>query len=130
VTERPEPVRDLDWDPKRARAFTDRTADLYEELLQRLRDLPVTNRVTLEGVRDALAIDVPEEPMAEDALLEYLRDMVFERSMYPGHPRFMAYVSGAGTVPGAAADLLASGMNMNAGGWPLSTFFATVMIGP
>jgi glutamate/tyrosine decarboxylase-like PLP-dependent enzyme len=120
VTERPEPVRDLDWDPKRARAFTDRTADLYEELLERLRDLPVTNRVTLEGVRDALAIEVPEEPMAEDALLGYLRDMVFERSMYPGHPRFMAYVSGAGTVPGAAADLLAAGMNMNAGGWLLS----------
>ena len=32
----------------------------------------------------------------------------------------MAYVSGAGTVPGAAADLLAAGLNMNAGGWFLS----------
>ena len=40
--------------------------------------------------------------------------------MYPGHPRFMAYVSGAGTIPGAAADLLAAGLNMNAGGWLLS----------
>jgi glutamate/tyrosine decarboxylase-like PLP-dependent enzyme len=32
----------------------------------------------------------------------------------------MAYVSGAGTVPGAAADLLAAGVNMNMGGWMLS----------
>jgi glutamate/tyrosine decarboxylase-like PLP-dependent enzyme len=32
----------------------------------------------------------------------------------------MAYISGAGTVPGAAADLLAAGINMNAGGWQLS----------
>jgi len=76
--------------------------------------------VNVGDVRDALAIDVPEDPMAEDALDAYLRDMVFERSMYPGHPRFMAYVSGAGTVPGAAADLLAAGINMNAGGWFLS----------
>jgi aromatic-L-amino-acid decarboxylase len=120
VTERPEPLRDLDWDPRRARAFTDRTVDIYEELLERLPDLPVTNRVTVGDVRDALAIEVPEEPMAEEALLAYLHDMVFERSMYPGHPRFMAYVSGAGTVPGAAADLLAAGLNMNAGGWLLS----------
>jgi aromatic-L-amino-acid/L-tryptophan decarboxylase len=120
MTERPRPLRDLDWDPKRARAFTDRTADLYEELLERLRDLPVTNRVSVGDVRDALAIEVPEDPMSEDALMAYLRDMVFEWSMYPGHPRFMAYVSGAGTVPGAAADLLTAGLNMNAGGWLLS----------
>jgi aromatic-L-amino-acid/L-tryptophan decarboxylase len=120
VTERPEPRRDLDWDPGRARAFTDRAADLYEELLERLRDLPVTNRVTADDVRDALAIEIPDEPMSDDALFAYLRDMVFRRSMYPGHPRFLAYVSGSGTVPGAAADLLASGLNMNAGGWLLA----------
>ena len=32
----------------------------------------------------------------------------------------MAYITGAGTVPGAAADLLAAGLNMNLGGWRLS----------
>jgi aromatic-L-amino-acid decarboxylase len=120
VIPRPEPLRDLDWSPDRARAFTDGAVDIYDELLTRLRDLPVTNRVTVRDVHDALAIDVPEGPMPEDALLAYLHDMVFERSMYPGHPRFMAYVSGAGTVPGVAADLLAAGLNMNAGGWLLS----------
>jgi aromatic-L-amino-acid decarboxylase len=46
--------------------------------------------------------------------------MTFDWSMYPGHPRFMAYITGAGTVPGAPADLLAAGLNMNVGGWRLS----------
>jgi glutamate/tyrosine decarboxylase-like PLP-dependent enzyme len=32
----------------------------------------------------------------------------------------MAYISGAGTVPGAAADLLAAALNQNVGGWRLS----------
>jgi hypothetical protein len=41
MVERPAPVPDLDWDPKRARAFTDGVTDIYEELLTRLRDLPV-----------------------------------------------------------------------------------------
>lgn len=120
MSQRPEPVPDLDWEPKRARAFADRTTDLWEELLQRLPELPVGRRFTAEQVRDAVAIPVPDEPMPEDELFDYLRAMTFEWSGYLGHPRFMAYISGAGTVPGAAADLLAAGLNMNVGGWMLS----------
>ena len=120
MVERPEPVRDLDWDTKRARAFTDGVADIYEELLTRLRDLPVSRGWSVQEVRDAVAIPVPDEPMPEDEILEYLRTMTFDYSGYLGHPRFYAYISGAGTVPGAAADLLASGLNMNTGGWRLA----------
>jgi glutamate/tyrosine decarboxylase-like PLP-dependent enzyme len=120
MAERPEPVRDLAWSAARARAFVDRTADLYQELLERLPDLPVRPPVSAEEVRRAVAISVPEESMPEDELMAYLHDVVFERSAFLGHPRFLAYISGAGTVPGAAADLLAAGLNMNVGGWQLS----------
>ena len=109
MVERPEPVRDLDWDPKRARAFTDGVADIYEELLTKLRDLPVSGTWGVQEVRDAVVIPVPDDPMPEDELLEYLSKITFDYSGYLGHPRFYAYISGAGTVPGAAADLLASG---------------------
>ena len=118
--ERPAPVRDLDWDPSRARAFTDRTADIVEELLTRLRDEPVGRRWTEQQVREAVTRAVPDDPMPEEEIFAYLREIVFEWSGYLGHPRFMAYVSGAGTVPGAAADLLASSLNMNVGGWLLA----------
>jgi aromatic-L-amino-acid decarboxylase len=40
--------------------------------------------------------------------------------MYVGHPGFLAYVCGAGTVPGAAADLFAAALNPNLGGYRLS----------
>jgi glutamate/tyrosine decarboxylase-like PLP-dependent enzyme len=116
----PPPVPDLAWDPKSARRFAERTLDLWEEWLDRLPALPVATRATEEEVRRAVAIDVPDEPMPEDDLFSYLRDLAFDWSMYPGHPRFMAYISGAGTVPGAAADLLAAGLNMNVGGWRLA----------
>ena len=120
MADRPTPVPDLDWDPKRARAFADRSTDLWQELLERLPSLPIAKRWTSEQVRDAVAREVPDEPMSDDELFEYLREVIFEWSGFPGHPRFMAYISGAGTVPGAAADLLAAGVNMNLGGWQLS----------
>jgi aromatic-L-amino-acid decarboxylase len=116
----PEPVRDLDWDPDRARRFADRTVDLWQEFLQRLPSLPVSGSWTGEEVARAVVRPVPEEPLSEDDLFGYLRELVFDWSMYPGHPRFMAYISGAGTVPGAPADLLAAGLNMNVGGWRLA----------
>ena len=49
-----------------------------------------------------------------------MRQLVFDHSAMCGHSGFLAYVSGAGTVPGAAADLLAAGLNPNVGGWVLS----------
>jgi glutamate/tyrosine decarboxylase-like PLP-dependent enzyme len=129
MVERPAPVRDLDWDPGRARAFTDRVADLYEEVLRRLRDLPVSRDWGVEEVRRGVVRPVPDDPMPEDELIDYLRRMTFEYSGFLGHPRFYAYISGAGTVPGAAADLLASGLNMNAGGWRLAPSATEIELG-
>jgi glutamate/tyrosine decarboxylase-like PLP-dependent enzyme len=119
--ERPEPVGDLNWSESQARAIVDMMAGLWIELLGRLEtDLPVSRGEDSRSVRSAVALEVPSDPMELKAIEEYLRDFVFGHSMYPGHPGFLAYVSGAGTVPGAAADLLASGLNQNAGGWRLS----------
>jgi aromatic-L-amino-acid decarboxylase len=116
----PEPFRDFDWEPKRARELGEAVLDIWEELLERLRDLPVSRYEGVDAVREAVALDIPEEPMPTEDLVRHLREVVLERSMYPGHPGFMAYISGAGTVPGAAADLLAAGLNANLGGWRLS----------
>jgi len=113
-------VRDLDWGADQARHFADRAVDLWQEFLDRLPSLPVSGAWSSEQVAAGVVRPVPEEPLSEDELFEYLRQVVFDWSMYPGHPRFMAYISGAGTVPGGPADLLVAGLNMNAGGWRLA----------
>src|SRR6266498_3336735 len=118
--EPPEPVRDLDWAADQARHFADRAVDLWQEFLERLPSLPVSGAWSSGQVAAGVIHSVPDEPLSEDDLFDYLRQVVFDWSMYPGHPRFMAYISGAGTVPGAPADLLAAGLNMNAGGWRLA----------
>jgi len=116
----PEPYRALAWDAQRAREFADRAVDLWQEFLERLPGLPVATRANEWEVAGAVAQPVPEEPTPDEELFGYLREVVFDWSVYPGHPRFMGYITGAGTIPGAAADLLAAGVNMNVGGWRLS----------
>jgi aromatic-L-amino-acid/L-tryptophan decarboxylase len=120
VAQRPEPVTDLDWSTARARELGDDVVRLWGELLERLPELPVNRELDPEGIRAGLDLEVPQEPLSRDALVARLRELAFDWSMYPGHPGFLAYVSGAGTVPGAPAALLAAGLNQNVGGFRLS----------
>jgi glutamate/tyrosine decarboxylase-like PLP-dependent enzyme len=119
--QQPPPVDDLNWSAERSLAFLEGVASIWGEVLEGIgsRTLPVTTGTDVETVRAAVALDVPDAPMDPDALLSYLRTLALEEATYPGHPRFMAYITGSGTAPGAAADLLAAGLNMNAGGWLL-----------
>lgn len=119
--QRPTPEPALDWSPAQARELGDQALNIWTELLERLHDdLPVARNRSATEVADAVVLPIPNEAMPIDNLIDHLRQVVFEESMYPGHPGFVAYISGAGTVPGAAADLIAAGLNQNSGGWRLS----------
>ena len=52
-------------------------------------------------------------------MLAHLRELTFEQSLHMGHPAYFAYITGAGTVPGAAAEFLAAGLNQCSGGYRL-----------
>ena len=114
------PVTDLAWDADRARALGSDMVALWGELLERLSSMPVGGRATDAEVRAAVTRDVPAEPLSKEDLVAALRTIAFEHATYTGHPGFMAYITGAGTIPGAAADLLAAALNQNVGGWRLS----------
>jgi aromatic-L-amino-acid/L-tryptophan decarboxylase len=116
----PEPVRDLDWDASTTQAFADGVAEIWQDLLSGLRAQPVGRDEGPATVADAVWLGVPDEPLPPQELLDHLRSVAFNHSVYPGHPGFMAYISGAGTVPGVVADSLAAALNQNVGGWMLS----------
>lgn len=116
----PEPLRDLDWTPEQARDLGEGALTLWTEFLEALPQLPIDRALTVGKVKQAVLRAVPDEPVPVDELLEYSRTVMLENSVYMGNGGFMAYVSGPGTVPGAAADLLAAAINQNVGGWRLS----------
>jgi hypothetical protein len=121
VARRPDPVKELDWSGERARELGEAVVGLWAELVERLPELPVNRDFESGSVKEALQLSVPEEPLGHDELVARLRELAFEQSMYPGHPSFLAYISGSGTVPGAAASMLAAGLNQNVGGWRLGS---------
>jgi glutamate/tyrosine decarboxylase-like PLP-dependent enzyme len=116
----PEPVTDFAWDAAKARQLGGEVVEIWGELLERLGSLPVGRRANAAEVRAAVTRPVPNEPLSMEELLATLRSIVLEHATYTGHPGFMAYITGASTVPGAAADLLAAAINQNVGGWRLS----------
>ena len=119
MPQRPAPVTDLAWSSERANAFGGAVLDVWTELLERLPDLPVNRELDPAEVARAVALPVPEEPMAVPDLVEHLRELAFEQSLLIGHPGFLAYICGAGTIPGAATELLAAGLNPCLGGYRL-----------
>ncbi len=116
----PNPVDDLNWSADRAERWGLRGVALWKEFLEKLPGLRVSRRWKDANVKESLALSVPDEPMSEESITQHLRSIMFDLSMYPGHPRFMAFITGPGTVPGAVADLLAAALNQNVGGWRLS----------
>ena len=118
--QRPAPVADLDWDSERMRSLAERAVDLYGEFLDGLEGMPIARGAAAGRVRDAVIRPVPEQGLDDEQLIDHLRDVLIEWGVQCGHPRFLAYVTGSGTVPGAVADMLASAVNMNVGGWQLS----------
>jgi glutamate/tyrosine decarboxylase-like PLP-dependent enzyme len=117
---RPATVPDLNWPAKDAATLGHGAVDVWQEFLERLPGLPIHRGFSTAEVAAGVAWEVPDEPDDTERVLADTRSLMLDWSMYPGHGGFFGYVSGAGTVPGAVADLLAAGVNNNAGGWRLS----------
>jgi aromatic-L-amino-acid/L-tryptophan decarboxylase len=99
-------------------ALIDRIAGLLESLPQR----PVTSTASPIGIRRALQADrpLPEQGAEPAELLNRAADLLFEHSLFNGHPRFWGYITSSAAPIGALGDLLAAAVNPNVGAWPLS----------
>jgi aromatic-L-amino-acid/L-tryptophan decarboxylase len=118
--ERPGELRELAWPAERARAFGEQVLDLWADYVEAVPLLPAGRDQSPAEVRAAVTRPVPDDPLPPPELVAHLRELMLERSIQPGHGGFMAYISGAGTVPGGPAAMLAAALNQNLGGWILS----------
>jgi hypothetical protein len=55
---RPEPFRELDWEPKRARGAGERALYLWQELLERLPELPVRSGIPFSETQRAMTLKI------------------------------------------------------------------------
>jgi aromatic-L-amino-acid/L-tryptophan decarboxylase len=78
---------------------------------------PPLQRATPEEMQTRLGGGAPAAPQDYEEILARLFGDVLPYMSRTGHPRFFAFVPGAGTWPGALGDLVASACNIYAGSW-------------
>ena len=100
------------------RHLVDRIADHFAKMPAG----PVKRDEAGPAVRDALGSGrgLPQSGADPEALMNTAADLLFNHSLFNGHPRFFGYITSSPAPIGVLADLLASAVNQNCGGWTLS----------
>lgn len=114
----------FELDPEIFRALGYELVDELTSLLGELQspaERPVVPEQTPADVEAALGTaHLPEEGSPPEEVLREATKLLFDRSLFPGHPRFWGYVIGAPSPIGVLGDFLAAGVNPNVGGWPIA----------
>jgi glutamate/tyrosine decarboxylase-like PLP-dependent enzyme len=99
------------------RSLVDQIADFLESLPSR----PVTRGEAPSQVRALLGgRTLPRAGSDPAALLREAATLLFEHSLFNGHPRFLGYITSSAAPIGALGDMLAASVNPNLGAWVLS----------
>ena len=112
----------LDIPPDQFRALGYRLVDRIAEHLASLPDKPVTAAEPAVVVRRALNAErrLPEQGGDPAELLNLAAELLFEHSLFNGHPRFLGYITSSAAPIGMLGELLAAAVNPNCGSWTLS----------
>ena len=104
------------------RALGHRLVDQVAGFLESLPRGPVTRDESPSAIRDALDLSgsLPEQGTDPAALLERTAQLLFDHSLFNGHPRFFGYITAPPAPIGVLADFLASAVNANLGAWRLA----------
>jgi glutamate/tyrosine decarboxylase-like PLP-dependent enzyme len=95
--------------------------DSIAEFLESLPSRPVTRGdapQVIEQLIDAGA-SLPSEGTDADTLLRETATMLYDHSLFNGHPRFFGYITSSPAPIGMLGDLLAAAVNANVGSWRL-----------
>ncbi len=96
--------------------------DLVAGFLDGLPARPVTRDESPEAVRALLGGEcrLPEHGEPAETLLAQTASLLFDHSLFNGHPRFFGYITSSPAPIGILAELLAAAVNPNTGAWRLS----------
>jgi aromatic-L-amino-acid/L-tryptophan decarboxylase len=96
--------------------------DRIAAFLDSLPGCPVNPDESPSAVREVLnaARPLPDCGADPSGLLDQAATLLFDHSLFNGHPRFWGYITSSAAPIGALAELLAASVNPNCGAWLLS----------
>jgi aromatic-L-amino-acid/L-tryptophan decarboxylase len=112
----------LAMDADAFRELGHRLVDQVAGLLESVPRRPVNPDEPPSAVRDAFdaTSPMPEFGTAPGPLLERTARLLFDHSLFNGHPRFFGYITAPPSPIGVLGDFLAAALNANVGAWTLS----------
>jgi aromatic-L-amino-acid/L-tryptophan decarboxylase len=112
----------LDMAPDEFRQLGHRLVEQIADFLVALPDKRLAPAEPAAAVRTALQANrsLPEDGADAGQLLNNAANLLFEHSLFNGHPRFFGYITSSAAPIGALGDLLASAVNPNVGSWTLA----------
>lgn len=111
----------LEMSPEEFRAAGHDLVDRLSDFLGKLPQLPVTRGESPTSIRDLVDRGtLPETGSSPGVLLEEASNLLFDHSLFNGHPRFWGYITSSPAPIGALADMLAAVVNPNVGACALS----------
>ena len=112
----------LAMDAATFRALGHRLVDQLAASLDAVSRGPVTRDESPSAVRHALDLSspLPESGTDPGPLLDQTAQLLFEHSLFNGHPRFFGYITASPAPIGVLGDFLAAAVNANVGAWTLA----------
>ena len=111
----------LDLPPEQFRQLGHDLVERIAGLLETIRERPITAGDAPSDIRALLPTGGLSNSGSDPAkLLDETSRLLFEHSLYNGHPKFWGYITGAPAPLGMLGDLLASAVNPNVGAFVLS----------
>ena len=112
----------LEMQPDEFREIGHRLVDQIADRLAALGEGLVTPDESPAEVRNALGADAPLPPAGAGAarLVSDATTLLFDHSLFNGHPRFFGYITSSPAPIGMFGDFLAAALNQNVGAWRLS----------
>ena len=111
----------LEMSPAQFRTLGHQLVDRVADFLEALPSGPLTRGESPRQIRDLLGdAGLPTHGAAPEALLKEAATLLFDHSLFNGHPRFWGYVSASPAPIGILSELLGAAVNPNVGAWVLS----------
>src|SRR4030095_7580806 len=104
------------------RAMGHELVDRIAAHMEQMPHGPVRPDESVAAVRRALDSERGrrENVCEPQALIARAADLLFEHSLFNGHPRFWGYITSSPSPVGVLGDFLASAINQNCGSWTLA----------
>jgi glutamate/tyrosine decarboxylase-like PLP-dependent enzyme len=111
----------LEMSPDQFRTLGHQLVDRVADFLEHLPSGPLTWGESPRAIRALLGNrGLPPHGAAPAELLEEAATLLFDHSLFNGHPRFWGYVSSSPAPIGILSELLSAAVNPNVGAWVLS----------